>query len=214
MKPPADPKLPNLTDATLGSSEVTDDQLVTGLEVAGAFLTAASTEFVEVAGCRFTGGSFADSQWYRTRWVDVDLTEVDLANASFTESSWERVRFHGCRMTGGQLPLGRLQDAVFARCTLDVANFRAAVLRRVHFVDCTLIGSQWSGTRFDQVVFTRCDLAESRFVGPGRVAGLRFDEARFDRATGLTALRGATITGADLASLAIQLGHEIGLVIE
>lgn len=214
MKPPTPPRLSALTDATLGSSHVTDEQLVTGLAVAEVFLAAASTEFVELARCQFAGGSFADSQWYRSRWVDVSLTEIDLANASFTESSLERVAFDGCRMTGLQAPVGRLQDVSFTRCTLDVANFRSAALRRVHFEDCQLVNSQWTGATFEGVAFTRCDLTEARFVNPGRISSLRFEQTTFDRTTGLTNLRGARIAGADLSALALQLADEVGLSIE
>ncbi|GAA1393113.1 pentapeptide repeat-containing protein [Luteococcus peritonei] len=196
--------------ADLGPSSVGSDDLVTEQEVTLLSLEAHSTEFVELASLRVARGSLADSDWYRTNWVDVELNGVDAANAAFTESGLKRVAWRGCRLVGIALSGCTLADLEHRDCQMSLANFRFANLQRVSFTGCDLTGADFTNARLQDVSFTDCTLEGASFsqatstrvsLSGGSLVGLK----------GLDGLRGATIRVDDLYDIAHEMAGELGL---
>ena len=195
--------------ADLGPSRVGSDDLVTEQAVEQLSLSAHSSEFVELASLTVARGSLADSDWYRTNWVDVQLSGVDAANAAFTESGLKRVEWRGARLVGVVLSGCTLTDTSHADCQLQLANFRFANLQRVSFTGCDLSGADFTNARLQDVSFTDCNLQGATFahatstrvsLAGGSLAGLK----------GLDGLRGATIHVDDLYDIAQEMATALG----
>lgn len=200
-----------LTDvAELAPSRVGDDELVTEERLARVVLECHSSQFVEFASLEIAGGSLADSDWYRTNWVDVALEGVDAANASFTESGLKRIAWRNSRLVGIGLSGCTLHDVAHLDCVAQMANFRFAHLQRVEFVDCDLTGADFTNARLQEVSFLGC-----------RLEGATFSHATSDRVLfhggelqgirGLGGLRGATIHVADVSTIAQEMAAELGI---
>ncbi|MEL4356868.1 MULTISPECIES: pentapeptide repeat-containing protein [unclassified Luteococcus] len=196
--------------AEVGSGRAGSDELVTDLRVGSVALAAHSSEFVELVSLEIGGGSLADSDWYRTTWVDIRLEGVDGANAAFVESGLKRIRWQRCRLVGLTLSGCTLADVAHLDCLLGMANFRFANLTRVEFVDCDLTGADFTNARLTEVGFTDCVLREATFshascdrvvLQGGDLSGLR----------GLDGLRGATVRVDNLADIAQEMATELGL---
>lgn len=206
------PQPPRFDQLKPGTLTLTDDAVIDELDCADPFVDSESGEFVELLRSRFGAGSMANSEWYRTRWVDLEFTGTDLANARLVESGLERVSADGCRATGLQLAGANLTDLTFTNCLLDLANFRASKMRRVTFTDCKLTGSDWAEASLDRVTFLRCDLTDAEFSNTTHKQ-VRIDDCVIDSLRGITSLSGATIAGADpilVANLLAQ-AHRITL---
>lgn len=195
--------------AELGPSLVGSDELVTEHRVARISLESHGSEFVEFASLQVQGGSLADSDWYRTNWVDVELSGLDSANAAFTESGLKRVAWHGARLVGVVLSGCTLQDVAHHGCQMSLANLRFANLQRVDFVECDLSGADFSNARLQDVSFTDCSLEGASFsqascervlLSGGSLAGLR----------GLDGLRRATIRVDELGDIAQEMAAALG----
>lgn len=195
--------------AELGPTQAGSDELVTDHRIGTVALAAHSSEFVELVSLEIGGGSLADSDWYRTNWVDLRLESVDAANASFTESGLKRVTWQRCRLVGLALSGCTLADVTHAECLLGMANFRFANLSRVDFVGCDLTGADFTNARLTDVTFTDCVLAGATFshascgrvvLQGGELGGLR----------GLDGLRGATVRVDNLSDIAQEMATELG----
>ncbi len=195
--------------ADLGPSLVDSDTLVTEQRVHSIALTAHSSEFVEMASLAVEGGTLADSDWYRTNWVDVALSSVDAANASFTESGLKRIIWDHCRMTGIQAGGCTIEDAGHLGCPMTMANLRFSNLQRVVFDGCDLTGADFTSARLTDVTFLDCQLGGAQFqqaqcsrvlVAGGSLGGIR----------GLSGLRGATFRLDGLDEIAQEMASELG----
>ncbi|MGO4957745.1 pentapeptide repeat-containing protein [Luteococcus sp. Sow4_B9] len=196
--------------SSLGSSDVTDDSLVTELVIGELALEQHSSEFVELASVLVQAGGLASSDWYRTNWVDVELHDVDAANASFTESGLKRVLWSRARLVGLQASGCTLHDVIHRECPMAMSSLRFANMTRVTFVDCDLSGVDFTHARLADVTFLNC-----------RLDGAQFSQAQCERVLvrggsleaiqGLDGLRGAVFDDVDLADLAHQMASLLGL---
>ena len=201
----------SLTDADeLAPSKVGDDELVTEQRFARVVLDSHTSQFVEFASLEVCGGSLADSDWYRTNWVDVALEGVDAANAAFTESGLKRIAWRNSRLVGIGLSGCTLHDVAHLDCIATMANFRFAHLQRVEFVDCDLSGADFTNARLQEVSFLGCRLEGATFshatsnrvlLHGGELEGIR----------GLGGLKGATIHADDITTIAQEMAAELGI---
>lgn len=197
----------------LGPSQVGSDDLVTELRVAHVALAAHCTEFVEFASLDLAGGSLADSDWYRTNWVDVRLSGIDAANAAFTESGGKRLVWQACRMTGFSAGGCTLADVTHDDCQLTMANFRFANLQRVRFTDCDLTGADFASCRLTDVVFDGCVLTDAQF-SQARCERVAFTRCTLVGLRGIDGLRGASFAPTALPELAPLMAAALGIVLD
>lgn len=213
-KPPAAPRLsPRVVTLTpspeLVASQAGSDAVVAELDVARASLESHTSEFVELESVRVGAGSLADGDWYRTTWVDVDLTGVDAANVVLTESGLKRVAWHHCRLTGFTVSGCTLTDVAFDESPMTMAMLRFATLERVRFDGCDLSGADLTNARLRDVTFTDCRFDGATFthatcervlVAGGSLSGIR----------GLDGLRGATFRLDTLDEIAQEMAVALG----
>ncbi|MEW2523851.1 pentapeptide repeat-containing protein [Streptomyces sp. NPDC047071] len=174
-------------------------------------LDGGGTVFLECAfssvafeGGRYRRARFNDVWAQRTRWVGVDLAETQ----------WTDCEADAGLLAGVELHSSRLRRVVFHQCKFDSVNLRAAELRDVTFADCLLRDADFSGARLAGVAFPGTTLERVRFdnvtVDRADLSGA----AALGIASGLDALRGATISGLQLVELAPALALVLGLEVK
>lgn len=128
----------------------------------------------------------------RTQWRDVAVTGR-LGSVEAYESDWRSVHFIGCKLSFINLRGAELLDLAFTDCVIEELDLAQARLRRVRI----------SNTKIAQLDVQRAQLTDVDLRG-----------ADLSSITGLTELRGATISPQQLTLLAPLFAHEMGLRIE
>ncbi|NKX87408.1 pentapeptide repeat-containing protein [Nocardia coubleae] len=164
-------------------------------------------------GCRFVSVRFP-TLLRQTTIAESELQVCDLANVQADDSSmFESVVGNG-RITGLSWTAGVLRDVLVESTRADMASFAESRLSKVVFRDCDLRQADFQRTDFRNVRFERCNLAGARFTGARIQQNLRFEDCDLTGIYGVTALRGATIQGGDLETLAATLARELGITVE
>jgi uncharacterized protein YjbI with pentapeptide repeats len=132
-------------------------------------------------------------QGVRGRWRSVELHDARIGSAELYESVWESVRLVGCKLGFVNLRGARLRDVVLVDCTVDELDLVQATATRVAFENCRV-------GRLDVQAATLQDV------------DLRGAELR--EIVGTDALRGTTISAAQLADLAPVLATNLGITVE
>ncbi|GAB2609966.1 hypothetical protein GCM10027168_48640 [Streptomyces capparidis] len=169
-----------------------------------------SARFLECAfsSVLFSGGRlrrarFNDVWQHGVRWVGTDLAETDWLDAEVAAGAFAGTEVFGATM----------RRVVFHQCKFQSVNARGAELRDVTFVDCLLRDVDLGGAALTGVAFpgsaldgVRLDRARLKDVD------LR-DATRLALTSGHDALKGATITGAQLIGLAPELARALGITV-
>ncbi|MFE3546454.1 pentapeptide repeat-containing protein [Nocardia sp. NPDC059177] len=199
--------------AVAPADDPADDATVTGVEYRGADFAEAKVYGFTAEQCLFDSVRFPSTLRQSTIAESV-LRVCDLANVQADDSSmFETVIEHG-RITGLSWTAGVLRDVLIDSTRADLASFAESRLRTVVFRDCDLRQADFQRTEFRNVRFERCNLTGARFADARPQQHLRFEDCDLTGITGVTALRGATIQGGDLESLAATLARELGIAVE
>lgn len=186
-----------------------------------------------VSGADYRGGDFAEAQAYglsveqcrfdsvrfptvlrQSTITESELHVCDLANVQADDSSIFESVLANCRITGLSFTAGVVRDVLVEATRADLASFAESRVSKVVFRDCDLRQADFQRTDFRNVRFERCNLAGARFTGARPQQDLRFEDCDLTGVYGVTALRGATIRGGDLESLAATLARELGITVE
>jgi uncharacterized protein YjbI with pentapeptide repeats len=174
-------------------------------------LVAGNARFSESAlsGVRFTDGSLR-----RARFNDVWLHGTQVIGTDLAESGWLDAEVVNTAFAGVALFEAALSRVTFFGCKLVSVNLRGAVLRDVAFVDCVLRDVDFSEAALTTVTFPGSTLADLRFEGATlKKVDLR-EAAELGIRSGLTSLRGATITPTQALDLAPAFAQALGLTVE
>jgi uncharacterized protein YjbI with pentapeptide repeats len=155
---------------------------------------------VDASGHRVTG----------LRWVDIAVERGNLANLVAPEPSLTRVVFSGTRLTGAQWTRGRITDAVFRDCRIDLATFAGTTFERVAFDGCLLAQTDLGGALLRSVRINHCDLTEAD-LREVRIDGCELRACTLDGLVGAERLRGAAMPWADVVGNAALLAHALGI---
>jgi len=161
--------------------------------------------------CSFASASFGRSRLRKTRFTDTRQDQVRFVATDLAETGWQDVTLTGCVLAGVQAFSAGLRRVVFRECKLDSVNFRGAALTEVRFEDCVLRDVDFGGATLRRVGF------------PGTLAGADFTKvtctdvdlrgATLGITAGFDSLRGATIDGVQLVTLAPFLARHLGIVV-
>ena len=162
--------------------------------------------------CAFTRVTIQDGQLRLARLSDVWLSEVRLTATELTETSWVDATLAGCVAAGVTADAARLRRVTFRNCKLDGVNFRSATLTEVNFADCLLRDVDFGGATLLHCTFPGSQLRETDF---SRVTLEQVDLRGAELGLILTpgALRGATISRAQLAEVAPVLAEHSGITV-
>jgi uncharacterized protein YjbI with pentapeptide repeats len=189
VNPPAAPR----GDGPLDDVAATPEALSGGVEQARLVEA-------DLAGARARG----------LRLTDVEVVRGNLSNSAAAELSLLRVVMTGARLTGVQWTVGRIQDAVFRDCLIDLATFAGTTFERVLFAGCRLTQTDFRDALLRSVRFEHCDLTE------GDLTGVRIDRCELVGCTldGLAAverLRGAAMPWGDVVGHAALFADALGI---
>ena len=163
--------------------------------------------------CAFTEVTMQDGRLRRARFSDVWLRGVRLTATELTDSNWIDATIIGSMAAGVTAHGSRLRRVTFRGCKLHGVNFRASTLTEVKFEDCMLREVDFGGATLRRCQFPGSQLRETDFsqVTLDKV-DLRGAELGIIMTPG--ALRGATITPAQLLELAPLLAEHAGITVE
>ena len=190
-----------------------DDHTAAAVEYRGADFAEVHVHGFTAEGCLFDSVRFPSTLRQATVSESV-LRVCDLANVQADDSSMFETEIAHGRLTGLSWTEGVLRDVLVDSSRADLASFAESRLRTVVFRDCDLRQADFQRTEFRNVRFERCNLTGARFSDARPQQNLRFEECDLTGVYGLTALRGATIEGGDLESLAATLARELGITVE
>ena len=129
----------------------------------------------------------------RGDWRDVRVEGVRIGSAEMYENSWTSVHFVDCKLTYLNLRAAGLRDVAFTRCTIEELDLADAKAQSVAF----------AGTSVQVLDVQRAELSEVDLRG-----------ADLHRITGLSHLRGTTVTSVQLSQLAPLLAAEFGMTVD
>ncbi|MFC6011468.1 pentapeptide repeat-containing protein [Nocardia lasii] len=210
---PAVAKVGSLRAAVSPGDDPVDELSVTEVEYRDVDFAESHVYGLSVEGCLFDSVRFPSTLRQATI-AESTLRVCDLANVQADDSTMlESVIEHG-RITGLSWTAGVLRDVLIDSTRADLASFAESRLRSVVFRDCDLRQADFQRTEFRNVRFERCNLTGARFAETRPHQNLRFEDCDLTGLYGVSALRGATITGGDLESLAATLARELGIAVE
>ena len=206
LQPPAKPRLDgDLEEIELEQLESVERALVKGADLAG--LTARG---VSVAESRLVDVDLSGARLLGLRLADVAVERGNLANLVAPEPALQRVVIAGARMTGVQWTRGRIADAVFRDCRIDLATFAGTTFERVTFDGCLLGQAEFREALFRSVRFDHCDLTEADLSGV-RIDRCELRGCTLDGLAGAERLRGAAMPWADVVGNAALLATALGI---
>ena len=170
---------------------------------------APSSRFIE---CAFTGVSFQGGKLQRARFSDVLLRDVRLVATGLGETQWTDVAVADSIAAGAELFGAKLRRVTFRRCKLDSVNFRGAAFTEVDFADCELSDVDFADATLTRVTFAGSRLARAEF-SKVTMNGTDLRGAELGLIIDSGSLRGATISTAQLVSIAPVLAQTLGITV-
>ncbi len=214
IKEPSAPDLPGeLTAGSLPEADLFDGAVHAGLAVDDIDLSGREAAGAELDQCRYRNVKFAQVRLNRATLKDVEISRCDLANLRARDSSIRRAVISATRMTGLSWITGGIRDVIFDSCRIDLGYFSATKFSNVVFTGCRLDQANFGDTDLSDVRFDNCDLSGAQFSGAS-LADTRFSGCVLAGLSGVTSLRGATITTGDAVALAGIFADALGIKIE
>jgi len=214
IKEPQAPDLPEeLTPGSLPEADLVDGAVLAGLAVDDLDLSGREAAGAELDQCRYRNVTLAQVRLNRVMVKDAEFSHCDLANLRARDSSIRRAVVSGTRMTGFTWITGGIRDVIFESCRIDLGYFSATKFASVIFRNCRLDQANFGDTDLSDVQFTGCDLSGVQFSG-ANVADTRFSGCELSGLSGVTSLRGATISTSDAMSLTGIFAEALGIRIE
>ncbi|MFF5448309.1 pentapeptide repeat-containing protein [Streptomyces sp. NPDC012888] len=162
----------------------------------------------------FSSVTFEGGRFRRSRFDDVWLHSVRFVGTDLAETTWLDGECTASVLAGVQVHAAALHRTVFHQCKFDSVNFRGSTLKDVVFVDCLLRDVDFGGASLTAVSFPGSTLDAARL---DRAALTRVDFSgalALGIASGIEALRGATISSLQMLDLAPALARHIGLTVK
>jgi uncharacterized protein YjbI with pentapeptide repeats len=211
---PAAPSSPRLPAALSEADDVAlgPDRCWEALKVRADFAGQFS-EDLEMNGCRVTGSSFSGAELVRARVTDTVFEGCDLAAAILENAVLTRVEFKDCRLSGTDLSGSRLMDVEFRECRMTDANLRMASGSRVRFENCDLARLDLYAAQLPGACFFGSDLTGAE-LSKATLTGARLHGSSFDTLRGAEALRGTTISSAQILPVALQVLAVLGITVD
>jgi uncharacterized protein YjbI with pentapeptide repeats len=162
----------------------------------------------------FTGLTFTDGSFDRTRFSDVWIDRVRWVGTSLVETNWLEATITDSAIAGVAAYGATLRRVTFRQCRISTLNLRGATLREVVFDRCEIDELDVGGASLTEVTFPGSALRRSRFP-QATLKSVDFRGAsELDVAAGAESLAGAVIDTGQLLDLAPALAHALGIVVE
>ncbi|MFC9894741.1 pentapeptide repeat-containing protein [Nocardia sp. NPDC127579] len=166
------------------------------------FVESALTELTVLRGS-FRFGRFTDAWLRGVRLVGTNLGQSDWQDTELIDSAWSGVEIVSAGMRRIRFESCKFESVNFRDCTLRDIEFVDCVLRDVDFAEATLRGLTFAGSTLTRLALDRARLQDVDLRGARSI----------DVASGMDALRGATINHTQLLDLAPAFAHAAGVVV-
>lgn len=214
VREPSPPDIPeDLTETSLPDADLDDGVVQAGLAVGDADLSGREAAGVEFDQCRYTTVNFGSVRMRHAMIRDVEFDRCDLANLLARDSSLLRVAVRASRMTGAALLASTVRDVAFRDSRMDLASFFGSRFANVTFTNCRLDQANFADADLSGVEFDHCDLSAAQLSG-ATLTGAKFTACDLTGISGVTSLRGATITSSDALTLTRIFAEALGITIE
>ena len=199
---PYPPRLPpELREVDAG--DLTDDIAWEGIAVRGD-LTGRVIKGLDFGPGRLRGLSLVGTHLERARVTNTVVERCDLNAAVLEGVVLSRVVFSDCRMSGADFSAAQLNDVVFQECRLTDANLRLCQGNRVRFEHCDLARADLYRAQFLATCVFDCNLSSSD-LSQASLTGARLHGSTFEGLKGAAALRGTTVSSAQLVPVALHI---------
>ncbi|WP_181431214.1 pentapeptide repeat-containing protein [Curtobacterium sp. MCBD17_021] len=178
------------------------------LDVVGERLPDLELEECVVGTLRADG---ADLRGFRVRDTVIEVLDAPVLRAQ--SGAWREVRVAGGRIGSAELYDGSFSAVEFVGMKLGFVNLRASALTDVVFRDCVIDEIDIADARLLRVAFPGSSIREVAGVAT-RIEDVDLRGADLDRVERLDGLRGATIGGEQLFTLAPLLAAQAGYRVE
>jgi uncharacterized protein YjbI with pentapeptide repeats len=200
-----------LTGLAAAEARFADEDAVSGVDLQPGVLPEGGAALDWEQG-RATGVIMAGLAFQRCHLTDLEFAGCDLSTTRFERGSWTRVALTDCRASALDLSGGTLHDLAVVGGRAPHLNLRFAVTERIWFSgvdlrDLDAYGADLRGAGFDD-----CDLTGAQLTA-ARCDGAVFSGCRLTGLRGVEALKGATVTGTDLWSVADLLAGALGITV-
>ncbi|MGA8116930.1 MAG: hypothetical protein WCA46_25120 [Actinocatenispora sp.] len=142
--------------------------------------------------------------------ADVRIDHADLSNAAWSRLTARRVELTSCRATGWRVAFDLAWDLYVGDTGLNYATIELGKVKGLVVFERCAFRDVRIGGDLSHVLFLDCDLAGAEFLAT-RALGCDLRTSRLAGARGLLSLRGATVSGDQVVSVAEQLAVEVGL---
>ena len=184
-------------------------RLVRGRTITGS-LDDPDLDDVEIDGCRLERVRMIGGRIARGVVTDSEITGCDLSGVDLPDARWERVTATNTRLAGCSFSGGFWLDIDMVGGSASRLALRFATLRRVRFSGCDLAGLDLTGATLDNVAFESCALAGAH-VAQLVVKRASFVDCALDGASGVEALRGASVDVPTVQSLGGAMAAALGI---
>ncbi|WIB26753.1 pentapeptide repeat-containing protein [Curtobacterium sp. MCSS17_015] len=178
------------------------------LDVVGERLPDLELEECVVGTLRADG---ADLRGFRVHDTVIEVLDAPVLRAQ--SGAWREVRVAGGRIGSAELYDGSFSAVEFVGMKLGFVNLRASVLTDVVFRDCVIDEIDIADARLLRVAFPGSSIREVAGAA-ARIEDVDLRGADLDRVERLDGLRGATIGGEQLYTLAPLLAAQAGYRVE
>jgi uncharacterized protein YjbI with pentapeptide repeats len=191
--------------------------LTSGAELEGVHHRDVDVERIELRGARFDearleGLRAREADLRQLQLTDVVMERVDVPVVQGVRGRWRNVELRDARIGSAELYESRWESVRLVGCKLGFVNLRGATLRDVVLVDCTVDELDLVQAEATRVSFTGCRVGRLD-VQASMLRHVDLRGAELSEIVGTDALRGVTVSTAQLADLAPVLAANLGITV-
>lgn len=163
--------------------------------------------------CLFRAVSLQGAPMARVTFGDCRIEEVNAPVLEAPESGWWNTAVIGGRIGSAELYGATFRSVKFERAKLGYLNLRRAKIKDVEFRDVHIDELDAGGATLERVSFVDCTI-DTLVLGGAKLKDVDLRGARLRMLSGISSLKGATVSCEQLMDLAPIMAGELGLRIE
>ncbi|MFI8411170.1 pentapeptide repeat-containing protein [Paeniglutamicibacter gangotriensis] len=163
--------------------------------------------------CHFRAVSLQGAPMTRVTFGDCLIEEVNAPVLEAPDSGWWNTAVIGGRIGSAELYGATFRSVRFERAKLGYLNLRRAKIKDVEFRDVHIEELDAGGANLERVSFIDCTI-DTLALNGAKLKDVDLRGARLRTLSGISALKGATVSFEQLLDLAPILANELGLRVE
>ncbi|GAA5225981.1 pentapeptide repeat-containing protein [Paeniglutamicibacter antarcticus] len=215
--PVKSPRLPAFKDpAITGSGDLTGldaDGRAEGLLFESDDADGVDLEDAVFTECIFRSVSLQGAPMARVTFGNCKIEQVNAPVLEAPDSGWWNTSVVGGRIGSAELFGSTFRSVKFERAKLGYLNLRRAKIKDVEFRDVHIEELDVGGANLERVSFIDCTI-DTLAINGAKLKDVDLRGARLRAFSGISALKGATVSYEQLMDLAPIMANELGLRVE